>query len=362
MNRVLCVGLFLLVASACETGSRCSPQTCATGCCSAAGTCELGNASNACGARGDRCTSCSFGFNCLGGSCIATGLGTGGGSPGGGSSGGGTAGGSSGGSAGGNVAGGSAGGNVAGGTAGGNVAGGTAGGNVAGGTAGGNVAGGTAGGNVAGGTAGGNVAGGTAGGNVAGGTAGGNVAGGTAGGTAGGSPGTCANTCPGCCLNGICQPGTTTGSCGARGVTCFACSTGQVCLNGGCSGANTGNTGDTCTFDGDCRLALVSGGATRDCVPPYLPDGGFSGWLGGYCSNDGCSSFLNCPGATASCGSDGFCYQGCVPSGAGQGNCRAGYVCDDDLTVDGGTFALCIPDCRLAGCEVGTCNALGYCQ
>jgi hypothetical protein len=358
MNRMLCASVLLLLSAACETGSRCSPQTCATGCCSAAGTCELGNASNACGARGDRCTSCSFGFNCLGGSCIATGLGTGGGSPGGGSAGGGTAGGTSGGSAGGNVAGGTAGGNVAGGTAGGNVAGGSAGGNVAGGSAGGNTAGGSAGGNTAGGSAGGSTAGGSAGGSTAGGSAGGNVAGGTA----GGSAGTCASTCPGCCLNGICQSGTTTGTCGARGVTCFACSTGQVCLNGGCSGANTGNTGDTCTFDGDCRLALVSGGATRDCVPPYLPDGGFSGWLGGYCSNDGCSSFLNCPGTTASCGSDGFCYQGCVPSGAGQGNCRAGYVCDDDLTVDGGTFALCIPDCRLAGCEVGTCNALGYCQ
>lgn len=135
-----------------------------------------------------------------------------------------------------------------------------------------------------------------------------------------------------------------------------------MCLNGSCTGANTGNTGDTCTFDGDCRLAFISGSATRECVPPYRADGGPSGWLGGYCSNAGCGSFINCPGSTASCGSDGFCYRGCLVAGSGQDTCRAGYVCADELTVDGGTFPLCIPDCRVAGCRLGTCGLLGYCQ
>ncbi len=123
------------------------------------------------------------------------------------------------------------------------------------------------------------------------------------------------------------------------------------------------------TVPADCRLAFITGSAVRDCVAPYLPDGGPSGWPGGYCSNDGCTSFVNCPGTLGSCGADGFCYQSCVPGGLGQGNCRPGYVCSDELTVDGGTFALCVPDCRnpgFAGCGLispgSTCNALGSCQ
>ncbi|MBL8922805.1 MAG: hypothetical protein JNJ54_28405 [Myxococcaceae bacterium] len=265
---------------------------------------------------------CGLGFQCLAGACVASNTGVGGGfSPSGG---------------------------------------GTAGGSVAGGSAGGSVAGGSAGGSVAGGSAGGSVAGGSAGGSVAGGSAGGSVAGGSA----GGGSASCASTCMGCCLNGVCQPGTNSGACGTRGVACFACSTNQFCSAGACTGANTGDTGATCTFNADCKEALL-GGATRECVPPYRPDGGPSGWPGGYCSNSGCDSFLDCPGTTGSCGIDGYCYNTCFPANLGQGNCRPGYVCSDDLTVDGGTFALCVPDCRnpgYAGCGPGrTCSPLGSC-
>lgn len=239
-------------------------------------------------------------------------------------------------------------------------------------TAGGTTAGGfvAAGGSTAGGfvTAGGTTAGGfvSAGGTTAGGfvTAGGSTAGGfvAAGGTAvGGGTASCA----GCSLNGVCQPGNTTGACGARGVACFACSTNQFCSNGQCTGANTGDTGSTCAVNADCKEAIL-GGATRECVPPYRADGGASGWPGGYCSNAGCDSFVDCPGTTGSCGRDGFCYATCLAVGLGQSNCRPGYVCSDALTVDGGTFALCIPDCRnpgFAGCGPGrTCGLLGYCN
>jgi hypothetical protein len=195
---------------------------------------------------------------------------------------------------------------------------------------------------------------------VAGGSAGGSVGGGSAGGSA-----SCSQTCAGCCLNGVCQPGNNTGACGARGVACFGCSTNQFCSAGACTGANTGDTGATCTVDADCKEAFL-GGAARDCVPPYRPDGGPSGWPGGYCSNAGCISYLDCPGTTGSCGADGYCYNTCFPANLGQGNCRPGYVCSNDLTVDGGTFALCVPDCRnpgFAGCGPGgTCTPLGYCR
>ncbi len=368
-SRLLALSFVLALQMSCGvTQQRCSISTCAMGCCDSSGLCVAGNTQTACGSRGGTCSACSFGFQCISGTCIGTGSGTGGGTSGfsGGVAGGGMAGGSS---AGGLAsAGGTSGGGFV--TAGGSVAGGgfvTAGGSVtAGGTSGGGFV--TAGGSVtAGGTSGGGFV--TAGGSVtAGGTSGGGFvsAGGTAsaGGAAGGGSASCAN-CPGCCLNGVCQPGNTTGFCGARGVACFACSTNQFCSSGQCTGANTGDTGATCAFNADCKEAIL-GGATRECVPPYRPDGGASGWPGGYCSNAGCDSFVDCPGTTGSCGRDGFCYSTCVGANLGQSNCRPGYVCSDALTVDGGTFALCVPDCRnpgYAGCGSGrTCGLLGYCN
>ncbi|MDP3231755.1 MAG: hypothetical protein Q8N26_03180 [Myxococcales bacterium] len=365
------VGLTLQACG--TTPQRCSAATCPTGCCDSSGLCASGNTQSTCGSRGAACVGCSFGFQCISGACVATGTGTGGGfsGVGGGSTAGGVGGGNTaGGSAvgGGSSAGGSAGGSTAGGSAGGSTAGGSAGGSTAGGSAGGSTAGGSAvgGGSSAGGSAvgGGSSAGGSAvgGGSSAGGSA---VGGGSAGGgSAGGSTG-CSASCAGCCLNGVCQPGNTTGACGARGVACFGCSTNQFCQAGACTGANTGDTGATCTVSADCKVAFL-GGAARECVGPYNPDGGPSGWPGGYCSNSGCDSFLDCPGATGSCSNDGFCYNTCFPANAGQGNCRPGYVCSDAQTVDGGTFPLCLPDCRNPGSRwcgpTGTCGALGYCQ
>ncbi|MDP3499220.1 MAG: hypothetical protein Q8S33_02760 [Myxococcales bacterium] len=355
------VGLTLQACG--TTAQRCSAATCPTGCCDSSGLCASGNTQSTCGSRGAACVGCSFGFQCISGACVATGTGTGGGFSG-------VGGGSTAGGVGGNTAGGVGGGNTAGGSAvgGGSSAGGSAGGSTAGGSAGGSTAGGSAvgGGSSAGGSAvgGGGSAGGSAvgGGSSAGGSA---VGGGSAGGgSAGGSAG-CSASCAGCCLNGVCQPGNTTGACGARGVACFGCSTNQFCQAGACTGANTGDTGATCTVSADCKVAFL-GGAARECVGPYNPDGGPSGWPGGYCSNSGCDSFLDCPGATGSCSNDGFCYNTCFPANAGQGNCRPGYVCSDAQTVDGGTFPLCLPDCRNPGSRwcgpTGTCGALGYCQ
>jgi hypothetical protein len=128
---------------------------------------------------------------------------------------------------------------------------------------------------------------------------------------------------------------------------------------GGCTGANTGDTGDTCSVSADCKVAILSAGTTRDCVPPYRPDGGSSGWPGGYCSNIGCTSYLQCPGTNASCGDDDACYVTCLIAG-GQSNCRPGYICSYQLVRDGGTFPLCQPDCRNAGSTY--CGAFGTCS
>lgn len=66
--RCLPVALAFLVVS-CSPTTPCSPATCATGCCSASGACESGSQSSACGARGDRCQTCSLGQSCASGRC-----------------------------------------------------------------------------------------------------------------------------------------------------------------------------------------------------------------------------------------------------------------------------------------------------
>ncbi len=178
MNRLLSFALIIVAAACSQPPPRCDAMTCATGCCSAAGTCESGFGTQ-CGRGGAQCVTCSVAETCSFGTCAPISRGNGGGTAG---VGGGTAG-VGGGTAG--VGGGTANGggaaSVGGGTA--SVGGGTA--NVGGGTA--SVGGGTA--NGGGGAAG--VGGGTAG--VGGGTA--NVGGGTApdcrGGAACGSNASC---------------------------------------------------------------------------------------------------------------------------------------------------------------------------
>ncbi|MBL8924361.1 MAG: hypothetical protein JNJ54_36265, partial [Myxococcaceae bacterium] len=99
-----------VVAQGCGSPARCSPASCATGCCDATGICQSGNSTTACGARGNTCQPCGLGLSCIGGTCMSLGTGAGTSGTGGGFStgGGSAAGGSAGGDAGGSAAGGSA--------------------------------------------------------------------------------------------------------------------------------------------------------------------------------------------------------------------------------------------------------------
>lgn len=88
----LLVAVSLLVLPSCGGGSTatCSPESC-KGCCTAAGTCEVGFAANACGTLGAACRACGLNEQCIAGQC-ATGLGGGSGGGGGGGGGSGDAG------------------------------------------------------------------------------------------------------------------------------------------------------------------------------------------------------------------------------------------------------------------------------
>ncbi|MDX2013748.1 MAG: hypothetical protein SFW67_26370 [Myxococcaceae bacterium] len=84
----------LLLTTGCPTTPTCTPQSCASGCCSASGVCESGDTAMACGTAGARCDTSISSQVCSAGRCMAV-SGVGGGAAGG--TGGGSAGGAGGG-------------------------------------------------------------------------------------------------------------------------------------------------------------------------------------------------------------------------------------------------------------------------
>ncbi|MDP1921257.1 MAG: hypothetical protein Q8L14_33760 [Myxococcales bacterium] len=77
-----------LLLFSCPGGVRpCSTATCPVGCCDAAGLCQSGMSSSACGIGGARCSACTVTQNCTQGMCSSGNSGTGGFGAGGGSSG-----------------------------------------------------------------------------------------------------------------------------------------------------------------------------------------------------------------------------------------------------------------------------------
>jgi hypothetical protein len=241
---------------------------------------------------------------------------------------------------------------------------------VTGGGSGGGVTGGGTGG---GGTGGGGTGGGGTGGGTGGGVTGGGTGGGVTGGGTGGGGAACDGiTCPtGCCnINGQCQAGTASTACGYAGDRCETCPTSTSCSSHACVGNPPGSMlpAAPCTSDSACLTANgVSTGEVGSCISAIYPDGGSTGWTGGYC-NPACASDGTCPASTCIpiFGST-YCVGNCTGVGTGRGSCRVGYVCEGITFNDGGAapWGVCFPDCHNAGnsCTGGTtCTTLGYCQ
>ncbi|MBL8923793.1 MAG: hypothetical protein JNJ54_33365 [Myxococcaceae bacterium] len=226
----LCFGLLLGGVASTSCGpSRpvCSPSTCATGCCSASGSCVSIPSSSECGSRGEQCKMCLLGQTCSFGTCM--------------------------------------GGNTGAGTSGGGFV-------TSGGSAGGSTGGGSAGGGFGGGSTGGGFGGGSTGGGFGGGSTGGGFGGGsTSGGSATCNSGNCSS---GCCQGSACiSPPSNANNvtCGFGGFACVDCTSfGQACnsVTFMCSGAGGGSgggfgggsvSGDDCTSP--VPLTLVSGSA-----------------------------------------------------------------------------------------------------
>gem|GEM_PF-1677721 len=176
-----------------------------------------------------------------------------------------------------------------------------------------------------------------------------------------GSPGDCSNTLSACitvqpqygeadaiCWN-RCSP---TRPCRTPGYSCYN-------LGGGTSacwlaplptldaGRPADKTGNACVAKADCTNPPDDG----FCRPEFLADGGPTGLPGGACSS-------NCRIDKKHCGDGGVCvdYQceaACPGPLAGQGSCRAGWVCGPTFGADAGQV-------DGGGKCQGNCNNLGF--
>ncbi|MBN2575413.1 MAG: hypothetical protein JXP73_12690 [Deltaproteobacteria bacterium] len=100
---------------------------------------------------------------------------------------------------------------------------------------------------------------------------------------------------------------------------------GGLCLS--CSNRGSVAVGGACRADESC--------VTGVCIPE-ASTASSTAWSGGYCSGN-CAT-TTCPQGLCLTLADGRSY--CVSECAGDGDCRAGYVCSAGVGA-------CLPDCRL---------------
>jgi hypothetical protein len=319
--RTSCVVSFLFFAAGCSPAPMATCADTCTGCCDAAGVCQSGTVTNACGTSGFVCQACTGGSTCVFGSCVAPTTGGGTGTTGGG---------------------------------GGTTGGGTGGGMTGGGTGGGMTGGGTGGGTTGGG-------GGAMGG-------GGGTTGGGGGTTGGGSGNTCGGTLVACgaqCIDTLAS----VENCGRCGNVC---GNGQVCIQGACR-----LLPDDCTT-AQCGAGFFCDPVTRKCAPGCRLSTDCP--AGGTCTSGVCS----CPASQHACGqacvsNSGIlscgttsCMACTAPANAAPTcdgtlcgfTCNTGYTANGASCVDINECATnnggCSPDATCAntpGSRTCTCNA-----
>jgi hypothetical protein len=162
-------------------------------------------------------------------------------------------------------------------------------------------------------------------------------------------PTTCGN---GCCANGVCVTGATDSACGSGGATCATCTSPAQCnASRTCSASNL-DTGSPCSTSSQCYQPVFGAAECRTT------------WPGGYCTGTCALTEQSCGGffgfGEGWCTPQGECLQECTAPGAGQSNCRNGYVCD--FSNGAGSQGVCVPRCQQVPCSTGTCNASGYCR
>ena len=178
--------------------------------------------------------------------------------------------------------------------------------------------------------------------------------------------------CAGLCQEGVCPDGASCAVLGGVPWCLPGCAAGSACREGYVCSDELGACLPDCTLGWECGAGLACGADGRCALAgPLLADLGdpcdaAAACTSGLCfsSEDGWPDGLCADVCGGSCTDDaGGCVPlagqpWCLPSCATAADCRAGYICSDDLAV-------CLPDCRL-GWDCGTSfdcdDADGQCQ
>ena len=143
-------------------------------------------------------------------------------------------------------------------------------------------------------------------------------------------PGSCADTCPGCCDGELCLPGGAVEACGADGSVCTACEEAALCVGGECQ-----------TGPYDCATQCQGCCIDNQCV---------SGTGDKACGLDG----LDC----VACGTDEVCYSGGCEGTPYDCDSECGGCCFNNECLGGFDDG----KCGFAGEQCKTCSGAKTCE
>jgi hypothetical protein len=183
------------------------------------------------------------------------------------------------------------------------------------------------------------------------------------------TPGSCADTCPGCCDGETCLPGADDAVCGADGATCSACADGSQCVGGECQTGpyDCATQCPGCCFNNQCASGnddKACGSAGIDC---------FSCGAAEVCYSGGCEAKpYDCESECGGCCFNNECFDGYDDDKCGYGgeqckSCSGNKSCSDQVCVDltQDCWQTCDGCCDDAGdCwpgnDLSACGTAGY--
>ena len=182
-------------------------------------------------------------------------------------------------------------------------------------------------------------------------------------------PGSCADTCPGCCDGTICLPGGVDDACGADGAVCLVCEGGSQCVGGECQSGpyDCATQCQGCCIGNQC----VSGTGDKACGV----DGAdcFACKANEVCYSGGCEAKpYDCQAECAGCCFNNECLGGADDNKCGSGgeqckSCTGAKTCEGQVCVDVSQdcWQTCLGCCDDAGeCwpgnDLAACGTDGY--
>jgi hypothetical protein len=168
-------------------------------------------------------------------------------------------------------------------------------------------------------------------------------------------PGSCADTCAGCCDGTICLPGNVPESCGLDGGACTVCSDGEACANGACQSGPY----DCATQCAGCCVNNQCVSVSSDKACGMGGEACFACGANEVCYSGECQEIpYNCEAECAGCCSNNECLAGTDDNKCGQAGeqcklCTGDKVCQANACVD--LSQDCWQNCDGCCDDEGTC-------